>query len=256
MKNFLFVALILFTIHTAFSQAWVVGDTTGYLKVDVSTQFLPDSKVVFDMDCDGIEDINISSSGPVDITWPWSRLSFFMKENVACVMLDPGFITAFETGDTVLLSDESIYEVNLDYICGYGAMGGYGQCNLEEKYFIFRKKTPLDTHYIFIMFSNFNIDFTIHHIISKCSTNPIDVITSIEEVSAQNDISIFPNPTKQLLNLPIETQELKIYTMDGIVVLSQKNVRQNIDVSHLDKGMYILELMVNKEKRILKFVKE
>lgn len=240
----------------SYGQIWVVGDTMGYIKKEVSTEFLPDSRVSFDLDCDGLEDMNINSSGPIDIYWPWSRLSFSMEENVKCMMVEPGFITAFDSGDTIDLSNESIYEENLDYICGSGANGSYGQCNLQQKYLVFRKKTLEDTNYIFILFSNSNIDFTIHHVISSCANNPIEVVTSSILSNEENSISIHPNPSNSIVTMSEPISEWNIYTMDGKLVLDSKNITNQIDVSGLENGMYILAYKHKGERQIRKLLKK
>lgn len=241
----------------SYGQIWIVGDTMDYIETEVATEFLPDSKVSFDLDCDGLEDVNINSSGPIDINWPWSRLSFSMEESVKCIMVEPGFITAFDSGDTIDLSNENIYEENLDYICGNGAGGGYGQCNIQQKYFVFRKKTLTDTNYIFILFSNFNIDFTIHHIISNCTSNPIEIITtSTEEVIDENNILIYPNPCNSIVNISKPISELNIYTMDGKLVLNSENIINHIDASGLKNGMYILSYEHKGKRQIRKLVKK
>lgn len=235
---------------------WVVGDTMDYIETELAIEFLPDSRVSFDLDCDGLEDVNINSSGPNDISWPWSRLSFSMEENVKCIMVEPGFITAFDSGDTIDLSNENIYEENLDYICGNGAGGGYGQCNIQQKYLVFRKKTLIDTNYIFILFSNLNIDFTIHHVISNCINNPIEVVTSSnEEIIDENSILIYPNPSNSFVTMSRPISELKIYSMDGKLVLDSNNVINHIDVSGLENGMYILSYEHKGKRQIRKLLK-
>ena len=235
---------------------WVVGDTMDYIKTEVSTEFLPDSKVSFDLDCDGLEDVNINSSGPIDINRPYSRLSFSMEDSVKCIMLDPGFITAFDSGDTIDLSNENIYEENLDYICGTGAAGGYGQCNIQEKYLVFRKKTLTDTNYIFILFSNFNIDFTVHHVISNCTNNPIEVITSSNEENIdESSILIYPNPSSSIVTASKAIRELKIYTIDGKLVLNRENFINHIDISGLENGIYIMTFEHKGKRQVRKLLK-
>jgi hypothetical protein len=255
MKNYI-ICILIFTSTSAFCQSWIAGDTIAYLKVDVSTQYLPNTKVVFDIDCDGLEDVNINSVGPGGIGSPWSRLSFVMQDDVECVMLNPGFITAFEVGDTVPLFDETIYEENLDYICGNGAAGGYGQCNLQEKYLVFRKKTALDTNYMFIWFSNLNVDFTIHHVISSCAINPISVVLSSEEVFSEKEALVFPNPTNGIIKLRTVVDELKLYNLNGRMIFNRKNAHQEIDVTHLNSGVYIMELSIAGKKKRGKFIKK
>lgn len=251
------VLVLLLTLYAApaFSQVWTVGDSTGYQVAQVSTTFLPNSKVSFDIDCDGQEDVNINSSGPIDINSPWSRLSFSMQDSVTCIMLDPGFITPFAAGQDIDLADESIYEHRLDYICGNGAAGGYGQCDIQERYLVFRKKAEGKTSHLFILFSNFNIDFTIHYIISSCSRNPIEILSSTTEAEKATQITVSPNPSSHYLRFSHRVDHLKVYSIDGRQVFNSLGSTSEVDISALETGIYVLRFEQEGKSHTKQFIK-
>jgi Zn-dependent metalloprotease len=81
-----------------------------------------------------------------------------------------------------------------------------------------------------------------------------------ESIKATNgDITLYPNPVRNTLN--IQTREklnvMKIYSSGGILVRSVRDISENysFDVSGLDRGVYIIELITEKgtfRKKIIK----
>jgi D-alanyl-D-alanine carboxypeptidase len=84
-------------------------------------------------------------------------------------------------------------------------------------------------------------------------------ITSISEKNLDNSISIYPNPTSNILNInsTLTNFEVKIFDIKGQIVLQNKN-SQILDVSNLSKGMYVLILQDQNSmtKIIRKFARE
>ncbi|MCK5824690.1 MAG: T9SS type A sorting domain-containing protein, partial [Ichthyobacteriaceae bacterium] len=77
-----------------------------------------------------------------------------------------------------------------------------------------------------------------------------------------NQVSIYPNPISSDNILSISTKEengfnYSIFTSNGKIVISgsTKNKIQNIDVSILDKGIYILKVTSDNKIVNLKFIK-
>ncbi len=72
-----------------------------------------------------------------------------------------------------------------------------------------------------------------------------------------NGISVFPNPTKDFLNVSNTGKEFKysIYSTSGNLVISGVSKGQ-IDVQKLPKGVYVLNLNVDDTVKNLKFIKE
>ena len=89
---------------------------------------------------------------------------------------------------------------------------------------------------------------------------PLSELTSIKENAVINNISIYPNPTKD--NLTIETnsnteQRLEILNLIGqIVYTSNINKKATVNTSAFAKGVYILKLSSDKETIVRKFIKE
>jgi hypothetical protein len=71
------------------------------------------------------------------------------------------------------------------------------------------------------------------------------IIISVEEI--ENEFSVYPNPATNVLyitsdnNIPIN--EITIYNQLGQTVLHQNEANNSIDVSALQPGIYILELV-------------
>jgi hypothetical protein len=77
---------------------------------------------------------------------------------------------------------------------------------------------------------------------------------------AKATISVFPNPTKDVLtiqNTSNNTIDKVIVTdISGKIILQQNQNTNQVDVQNLAKGMYILQAFSGKEKFTSKFVKE
>ncbi|CAH8282866.1 putative secreted protein (Por secretion system target) [Mariniflexile fucanivorans] len=81
---------------------------------------------------------------------------------------------------------------------------------------------------------------------------------STSEVSLENNIVIYPNPVKNIMNITIkqgiELKQVNIYNIQGSHVLSTKDLK--IDTSHLTSGMYFVELNTNLGKQVKKVIIE
>jgi hypothetical protein len=252
MKYRIIIILVFYT-NSIYSQFWIAGDTTTYEINIVEEYFEQETKVEFDIDCDGLRDFNIESSYPVDFIYPWRRLSFYMVEGVEVYNSNTGFVTAIELGDTVNLNIDSLWTENLDFIYGTSPLGGYGQAEINNKYILFRKNDSLSKKYIFILFSNLGINFSIHHIISECIDNPLEIIENNQDTQ---EINIFPNPTKGYINLSRKVDEVKVYSSNGSLILYNKNDDQNIDIRHFPKGLYFVQILDKGITKVWKLVNE
>ncbi len=75
----------------------------------------------------------------------------------------------------------------------------------------------------------------------------------------QDQVSIYPNPVKDVLNIDIKNNngEVKIFDLTGRVVkTSSVNKSGSVDVSKLSKGLYIVEITMNGSKVTKKIIKE
>ena len=85
-------------------------------------------------------------------------------------------------------------------------------------------------------------------------TAPLGLNTS----SINHNISIYPNPAKTELNLNVsltDINELSISNLIGQVLIKTNNKNQ-IDISNLTNGIYILTITIGQNKHAFKFIKE
>ena len=85
--------------------------------------------------------------------------------------------------------------------------------------------------------------------------------SGIKEITVQNDILVYPNPTKEYLTIVTNSnkeQRLEIVNLIGqTVYTSNINKKTTINTSVFANGIYILKLSSDKEKTVVKkFVKE
>lgn len=74
-----------------------------------------------------------------------------------------------------------------------------------------------------------------------------------------NNFIVSPNPVENILSISmddIHTSQVRIYSVNGKVLLNSKNISQNIDVSDLKVGVYFIEVSVAEEKLLKKFIKK
>lgn len=91
-------------------------------------------------------------------------------------------------------------------------------------------------------------------------------ITSNEIEKTEKMISIFPNPSPEVLNFKADvnfpkTTKVKIYSIDGKIILDKiypnilKGINYPISISDFKMGVYLLEIQHDKGKIIKKFLK-
>lgn len=82
------------------------------------------------------------------------------------------------------------------------------------------------------------------------------------ELNSLVEFSVYPNPTSSILNLKIENQqikEVKIYNLMGKEVLknsSKLSEKENINISHLSSGMYLLQVKTDANTFTKKIIKK
>jgi hypothetical protein len=90
-----------------------------------------------------------------------------------------------------------------------------------------------------------------------------ELITGVMESSQRDDISIFPNPAADFLTVtcfrpPVgKNAEIRIFSLDGREVRHQPVTSSEmvIDVSVLERGMYVVVIKGEKEMRTWKLMK-
>jgi hypothetical protein len=68
----------------------------------------------------------------------------------------------------------------------------------------------------------------------------------VEEINYQKEIALFPNPAKKQVTIKAPKEvifdDVVFYTQTGQKVLHGKPVNNNVDISKLPPGMYVVEL--------------
>ncbi len=77
----------------------------------------------------------------------------------------------------------------------------------------------------------------------------------------QNSISIYPNPTRGMINLKIVNNDIKnifVFDISGKKIIEILNINQNqmIDLSSYENAVYIIKILTGNEMFISKIVKE
>ena len=72
----------------------------------------------------------------------------------------------------------------------------------------------------------------------------------------ENNINVYPNPTKDIINIVFENKEVtvEIYDISGKKILRTKDSK--IDISHYTNGVYLLKLISNEQTKVQKIIKQ
>ena len=81
------------------------------------------------------------------------------------------------------------------------------------------------------------------------------IITGIKNEYSEEDIEIYPNPAISVLNFSTMPDVAEIYTLNGVLLKSLKNPDGPIEVSSLDRGIYLTKLTKNGKIYYRKFIK-
>jgi photosystem II stability/assembly factor-like uncharacterized protein len=92
-------------------------------------------------------------------------------------------------------------------------------------------------------------DYGNHFYMDNVTINGQNIILGFEEELTEHNISIYPNPTKGILNIRTDAKQLdtEVYTAMGKLVAENKITTglQQIDLSGQPKGVYFVKLMYN-----------
>ena len=81
---------------------------------------------------------------------------------------------------------------------------------------------------------------------------------AVSEVNSDR-VSIYPNPVKEFLNVQgksLEGAQIEIHNLTGTLVHKGKLVDNKVNVSHLNKGVYVISVLNNGKKSTMKFIKQ
>ncbi|MBC7641692.1 MAG: T9SS type A sorting domain-containing protein [Flavobacterium sp.] len=76
----------------------------------------------------------------------------------------------------------------------------------------------------------------------------------------KNNMAIYPNPTKNQINLQfpdqVKADKIVISDLTGKIILEQTSSTNQVNVSQMANGMYIIQAFAGKENFQTKFIKE
>jgi hypothetical protein len=77
-------------------------------------------------------------------------------------------------------------------------------------------------------------------------------------ISNANDVQIYPNPTKSIINLKSthEIKSLEVCDLSGKLIMKTINPKNSVDLSSIQKGMYFLKISLDKGVIVNKIIKE
>ena len=90
---------------------------------------------------------------------------------------------------------------------------------------------------------------------NSISDNCVNLL-SVED-SNFNSLSMYPNPTKGVLNFNFDKaiEKIEIFDISGKSVLAKSNSNK-VDLGSLAKGLYIVQVYANENSDIFKVIKE
>lgn len=190
---------------------------------------------------------------PINAPGDWNSPSFPNKE----ILTQSTRLTALSDGagggvddrfDFVLMSS-ALFQNNssLQYVSGYKALGNNGTCyNQDLTDCATGNSVPATVlSALYHMSDHLPIVFSLVN----------DVSASMNDVAFDDDISIYPNPAKTEVTLT--SSDHRAYTFHLINATGQKIVSNqftgtySIDLTHLDRGIYFLEVRGDSGERMI-----
>lgn len=86
----------------------------------------------------------------------------------------------------------------------------------------------------------------------------VNTLLSIDNLEANNNIRVFPNPAFSTLKIisNVVIKEATVFSLEGRLVLSFHNVEQQLDVSSLQSGIYLLYLKTDETSQTIRIIKQ
>ncbi len=229
-----------------------------------------------------IADATLTSGGTIDINFTGAGSAEITFEDMGFDDVEPGvmFKSADEHLTTVSTAEWDIVKgyslnTNIDANTGWYDMGdayvdpGWGTYTFPsnvDTYIGASFKIGANVHYGWIRV-NWNGSGTLIIKDYAYENSPNTLIKAgntgnvgISDVNNDDNISVFPNPTKDIINIKTE-KEIKLvnmYTVDGRMVLSENvdGINNKISVVYLPAGFYTMQIVFkNGELNVTKFLK-
>ena len=166
--------------------------------------------------------------------------------------------------DTFITEKQKWVEYNFEY----KATGGEQYITIGN----FTDSTEVDTLFVEGGSKDLGYKGTYYYIddvyLGHCDSLPLDTNVGLREAILEQQISVYPNPTKEQLFIKYDGNErlqIQLYnlvgqsvvTLSGVEMRQQQNGKQlQLSVGHLPKGIYLLKIIAGKERISRKIIKE
>jgi len=89
------------------------------------------------------------------------------------------------------------------------------------------------------------------------STSNCNVLSINDPISTKTEINMFPNPATDILNITNprnDISEIQVFDINGNLIINKNENLNQIDVSTLNAGIYLVELTSNQKKNTKKLI--
>jgi len=110
-----------------------------------------------------------------------------------------------------------------------------------------------------IFFTSANVGYAVgqNGAFDKTTDGAVRVVNSISKVQS-GDLILYPNPVQSTLyiNSNYQNEAISIYDLQGKLILSNPNMNNQINVSSLPRGVYVIKINDSNNSIVNKFIKE
>lgn len=117
-----------------------------------------------------------------------------------------------------------------------------------------QRQFVLDQLYVLWTSHHFHSDFMAADF--KFISNPCNGLVAVQNPENESDLQVFPNPTHGLVTLSKAPDQVRVFDLNGKMVLSSSNSSASeVDLTPLPAGLYFLETEIKGAKQLSKLVK-
>jgi photosystem II stability/assembly factor-like uncharacterized protein len=110
-----------------------------------------------------------------------------------------------------------------------------------------------------VFFTSANVGYVVGQVgvADKTTDGAVRVVNSISKVQS-GDLILYPNPVHSTLyiNSSYQNEAISIYDLQGKLILSNPNINNQINVSRLPRGVYVIKINDSNNSIVNKFIKE